>query len=122
MHCLQDTSDVELLQKVENEMQQSVADAKAEGAAKLKALDAAKKALEDEKSGAQGSSKHAMAEGAKKQKAEQDALADAKTKIGSSLDAAKTDLKKVPRRCVPCRPSCGSFFDLLVLVRRCKTR
>ena len=108
-------------------MQQSVADAKAEGAAKLKALDAAKKALEDEKSGAQGSSKHAMAEGAKKQKAEQDALADAKTKIGSSLDAAKTDLKKVPRRCVPCRcvpcrPSCGSFFDLLVLVCRCKTR
>lgn len=86
-------------------MQQSVADAKAEGAAKLKALDSAKKALEDEKSGAQGSSKHAMAEGGKKQKAEQDALADAKTKIGSSLDAAKTALKKVPRRRVPCRPS-----------------
>jgi len=91
----QNKGDLQTLQKIETEMKQSVADAKARGEAKQGQVEAAKKAVDGEKSGAAGSARGLMAEEEKQQKKEQTGLADAKKKLESDLDVAKKELKKV---------------------------
>ena len=116
----QNKGDLQTLQKIETEMKQSVADAKARGEAKQGQVEAAKKAVDGEKSGAAGSARGLMAEEEKQQKKEQTGLADAKKKLESDLDVAKKELKKVKQwlLLVPidwaCRvldSPCVFFFD-----------